>query len=185
LKSEELAHVLRAAADVLGESDFIVIGSAAILGSYPDEALPHMATRSDEADLIPFVDPDGLKADLVEGAIGEGSPFHTLFGYYAQGVSEDTAKLPTGWRERLVPFDPPDATPGCGFCLEPHDLAASKLVAGRPKDFEFVGAIIEHGLIDVELLIKRVESVSRVDAPPIRIERAVGWVRNRSDEAAP
>ena len=30
-------------------------------------------------------------AELIEGAIGEGSPFHDQFGYYAQGVGPETA----------------------------------------------------------------------------------------------
>lgn len=86
MKADQLEHVLRASADIIGRSDFLVIGSAAILASFPDEGLPIEATRSDEADLAPYDDPDGSEADRIDGAIGEGSPFHTLHGYYAQGV---------------------------------------------------------------------------------------------------
>lgn len=38
--------------------------------------------------------------------------------------------LPEGWR-RLVRFATPGSAPGAALCLEPHDLAASKLVAYR------------------------------------------------------
>jgi hypothetical protein len=31
------------------------------------------------------------------------------------------------------------------MCLEPHDLAAAKLAAGREKDYEFVTALLEPG----------------------------------------
>jgi hypothetical protein len=65
------------------------------------------AQRSIEVDIVPFDDPDGLKADLIEGSIGEASMFHATFGYYAQGVSETTAILPGGWRDRLRRFDSP------------------------------------------------------------------------------
>lgn len=65
------------------------------------------AQRSIEVDIVPFDDPDGLKADLIEGSIGEASMFHATFGYYAQGVSETTAILPGGWRDRLLRFDSP------------------------------------------------------------------------------
>jgi hypothetical protein len=34
--------------------------------------------------------------------IGELSPFHETFGYYAHGVAEETALLPQGWKDRLV-----------------------------------------------------------------------------------
>lgn len=36
--------------------------------------------------------------------IGEASPFHDEFGVYGQGVTLETATLPDGWRDRLVPF---------------------------------------------------------------------------------
>lgn len=183
MRSEQLAHVLRAAASVLGQSDFLVIGSAAILASFPDEDLPIEATRSDEVDLAPFDDPDGDKADRVDGAIGEGSPFHTLFGYYAQGVGTETAKLPEGWRDRLVPFDAPAVPPGRGHCLEPSDLAASKLVAGRPKDFEFVEALLSGGFLDASVLLSRVNSVSRNDVPVRKLALATRWIERRSGAA--
>lgn len=38
----------------------------------------------------------------------EGSPFHDLCGYYAQGIDERTATLPRGWRERLVKINTPN-----------------------------------------------------------------------------
>jgi len=47
-----------------------------------------------------------------------------------------------------VLFGPPGAHPGRGWCLEPRDLAAAKLAAGRTKDYEFVGALLDAGLLD-------------------------------------
>lgn len=49
-----------------------------------------------EADVYPRNKPE--LADLIDGSIGEGSPFHTSFGYYAQGVGADTAVLPADGR---------------------------------------------------------------------------------------
>lgn len=40
MKRQELEHVLRAASRIVEQRDFLVVGSAAILGTYPDEALP-------------------------------------------------------------------------------------------------------------------------------------------------
>ena len=45
------------------------------------------------------------RADLIDGSIGEGSPFHELYGYYAQGVGEETATLPAGWRQSSPAFN--------------------------------------------------------------------------------
>ena len=68
----------------------LVIGSQSILAALPEDALPTEATASIEADVAFFDDPDDVKADHVDGAIGELSPFHERYGYYAQGVSVST-----------------------------------------------------------------------------------------------
>ena len=138
MKRKELEHVLRAASQIVKQRDFLVIGSAAILGTYRDDVLPIEASRSEEADLAPFDDPTGEKSAAIEGSLGQLSQFHSTFGYYADGVEFTTATAPDGWQDRLIAFEPPGAQPGRGMCLEPHDLAASKLAAGRIKDFEFV-----------------------------------------------
>ena len=67
-------------------------------------ALPDEAWLSVEADISFFDDPEEAKADLVDGAIGGASPFHDAFGVYGQGVALETATLPDGWSDRLVPF---------------------------------------------------------------------------------
>ena len=35
-----------------------------------------------------FDDDDGVKADLIDGSIGEASMFHESFGFYVQGDEE-------------------------------------------------------------------------------------------------
>ena len=75
---------------------------------------------------------------LIDGAIGELSAFHQSFGYYAHGVDETTATLPAGWAERLVPIHNENTAGATGWCLEVHDLAISKLVAGRERDIDFL-----------------------------------------------
>jgi hypothetical protein len=153
---DQLEHLLRAVARIAGERDVIVVGSQAILGSFDDELLPDEAVGSIEADVCFRDDPTNEKSDRVDGAIGELSPFHDSFGIYAQGVSITTAILPPGWERRLVTFETPGAEPGRGLCLEPHDLVASKLVAGREKDFEFVAALLRERLVDPAVLLERV-----------------------------
>jgi len=91
-----------------------------------------------EADIAFLNDPTREKADQVEGVIGEMSGFHEANGYYAEGIHSDTAVLPEGWRERLVGWDLKSSQPAEPHFLEPHDLAISKLVAGRDKDRPFV-----------------------------------------------
>ena len=179
MKSDQLEHVLRAAARVLEQPDFLVVGSAAILGSVEDAILPLEASRSDEADLAPFDDQDGSKSMQIEGALGQGSQFHSTFGYYADGVDFGTAMAPAGWQHRLVRFATEGSKPGRGWCLEPHDLAASKLAAGRPKDYEFVESLLRAGLIDVELLGRRIDQLPRERVIPAFLARARAWVKTQ------
>ena len=94
MKRDQLEHVLRAAADVTKELEFLVIGSAAILATHDDEALPAAATRSDEADIAPFRDPDESKGVRIEIALGRGSRFFETYQYSADAVDFTTAKAP-------------------------------------------------------------------------------------------
>lgn len=122
----QLEHLIRAAASITGDHEIVVIGSQAILGQFPDA--PAELLVSAEADLYPRHLPE--RTDLISGAIGELSPFHETFGYYADGVGPETATLPTGWEQRLVPIRVGDLS---GLCLEVHDLVLSKWAVGREE----------------------------------------------------
>ncbi len=111
-----------------------------------------------EADVFTFR--DQADADLIDGCIGEGSPFHQTFGYYAHGVSEDTAILPEGWKQRLVPLQNENTGTGIGLCLEVHDLTVAKLMAGREKDFDFIAELLRHHLAKPEIIQQRLELTS-------------------------
>lgn len=151
MKRSELEHLIRAAGRIAGEREIVVIGSQAVLGQFPDS--PAALLRSMEADLYPRGKPE--LADEVDGAIGEGSRFHEQYGYYAQGVAPDTATLPRGWQRRLVRVENSNTGGYAGLCLEVHDLAISKYVAGREKDLEFTRELARHGMTGRRTLIKR------------------------------
>jgi len=76
---------------------------------------------------------------------------------YAEGVSLETALLPEGWRGRLVRFQPPTLAPVQALCLEPHDCVASKMAAGRQKDYEFANAMLAEGLVSPATLRERID----------------------------
>lgn len=154
-----LEHILRAAAAITNERDLIVIGSQAVLGQFPDA--PSALLVSIEADIYPRDASE--KADLIDGAIGELSAFHQTFGYYAHGVDETTATLPRGWTERLVPIQSENTAGATGWCLEVHDLAAAKLVAGRERDFDFVRILVREHLVDPTVLRGRLANLPLSD----------------------
>lgn len=151
MKRSELEHVIRAAGAIVDDREIVVIGSQAILGQFPDA--PAALLVSAEADVFPLNWPD--LADLIDSSIGEGSAFHEQFGYYAQGVNVRTAILPRGWRQRLVRILNPNTDGIAGLCLEVHDLAISKYVAGREKDLQFTRELARYSLTDSATLRSR------------------------------
>jgi hypothetical protein len=156
-----LEHLLRAAAALTNERDFVVIGSQAVLGQFA--SAPDALLVSIEADLYPRDAPE--KADVIDGAIGELSTFHQTFGYYAHGVDETTATLPAGWKDRLVPLHNENTGGATGWCLDVYDLASSKLVAGRERDIDFLRVLVRERLVELTLLDQRVRRL------PIGAER--------------
>lgn len=155
----DLEHLLRAAGSIADDNQVVVIGSQAILGQFPEA--PVALLTSMEADLYPKNKPE--LADLIDGSIGEGSFFHEQFGYYAQGVGPETATLPEGWQSRTVSVLNANTGGVEGLCLDVHDLAISKYVAGRPKDVEFTRELAKHGLTRKDLLLERLQATSVSD----------------------
>lgn len=169
MRRSELEHLIRAASAVTNQYEIVIVGSQSILGSVP--VPPSSLAESMEADVYPLNRPD--LADLIDGAIGEGSPFHDCFGYYAQGVGPETALLPEGWQDRLVRIQNPNTDLKVGLCLDPHDLAASKLAAGREKDWIFVEEMLKHQIVKGQTLL---ESVAHLPLSGERKERISTWV---------
>ncbi|MGD0812038.1 MAG: hypothetical protein ABSA83_00375 [Verrucomicrobiota bacterium] len=134
---------------------------------------PEELLVSIEADVFSLRDP--ADSDLIDGSIGEGSPFHQTFGYYAHGVSVETAVLPEGWRHRLIPIHNQNTGGGTGLCLEIHDLAVSKLVAAREKDLDFFSGLLRHRLILTDTIRARLKATAlapeRLDMCSARLDR--------------
>jgi hypothetical protein len=148
MQRSELEHIIHASGDVAQDDEIVIIGSQSILGQFPDAPIRLLASM--EADVYPNHNPD--LADEIDGAIGEGPSFHELHGYYAQGVGPKTALLPSGWKDRVVVVKNENTNGIAGLCLEVHDLAISKYVAGRYKDLEFIQ---ERPVHCVQLMVTR------------------------------
>lgn len=149
MKRSHLEHLIRAAGAVADEDRLVIIGSQAILGQFPN--VDGVLAQSMEADIIAIDHPE--KWNLIDGILGEGSPFHETFGYYADGVEECTAMLPQGWQQRLIPLVNENTRGVIGLCLEVHDLLISKYCAGREKDLLFTKAAVASGMVEKERLL--------------------------------
>jgi hypothetical protein len=154
----QLEHAIRAAGAIAGDLELYVVGSQAILGAFPD-AHPDLC-RSMEVDMAPKNRPE-LEA-LIEGSIGELSPFHQTFGFCVDGVEIGGIVLPESWTSRLVVVDNPNTNGFRGLCLDPADLAVSKLAAGRPKDFDYVQVLLRERLVRASGLLERIRATSQL-----------------------
>jgi hypothetical protein len=130
-----LQHLIRSAHALAEEVSLLVLGSASLLASFPDLGDPQGPLASTyDADLCP--DPfDELTAVMLDEALGEDRAYFRIHGYHADILRDSILEtLPTGWRDRLIPVPETEAA----HALDPHDLAAVKLLVGRPKDLALV-----------------------------------------------
>lgn len=148
MKRDQLAHVIRAAQEVSGCNVFILIGSQA--ANVQIESRPEAMALSPELDMYPLDRPD--LAELIDGNLGEGSAFHTTFGFYAQGVGPETAQLPLGWRTRAIERTLGDFG-ATVIAPELHDLCVSKAIAGRPKDRTYIASALSSNLVSMDTLL--------------------------------
>ena len=175
MRRTELEHVIRAAAAVAEDEEIVVIGSQAILGQFPDA--PDSLLISREADVYPRNHPE--RGDEIDGSLGDGSYFDSSYGYYAHAVGPETATLPRGWEGRLIEVRNPNTGGATGWCLEIHDLLLSKCVAGRERDWEFVGEALRHGLVDAIELRGRVDDLPLSRGEIEAVRKAVDGIAAR------
>jgi hypothetical protein len=166
MRRSDLEHLIRAAGVITGSRRLLIIGSQSILGQFPAGA-PELAMISMEADMLPLDAPD--KTDLLTGTIGELSAFHDSWGYFADGISLETAILPRGWESRLVPIENQNTKGSVGLCLEVHDLLLSKYAAAREKDREFCRAVVLAGLVERRTLMARLAELPVTEEASARI----------------
>lgn len=187
MRRDQLEHAIRTACQIVGAPEVIVVGSQAILGAYREEDLPAAATMSMEIDILPIADDEQETArlgDLIEGTAGEMSPFESTHGFAIDAVELATSALPDGWRDRLVKVQnantaAPSGQPQfIGWCLERHDLCAAKLCPFREKDRNFVGALLDAGLVDSDVLAERLNQLPAEFAEDAA--RASSWLAART-----
>ncbi len=169
MNREDLEHIIRASADVTQQYEFIILGSQSLLGPVPHPE--DIFKMSAEADIYPLNAPE--LADHIDGAIGEGSPFHELHGYYAQGVGPDTAILAEGWMERLHRVQNENTNGRVGYCLDVVDLFLSKAAAAREKDRVFCVALLEHGYVKAQDALALVIQMPLSDHDKVRLRARI------------
>jgi hypothetical protein len=168
VKKSELEHVIRAAKEITGETEFVVIGSQALHGAFPN--LVDKLVTSHECDL--YIPNAPGKTELLN-SIGLLTPFAQTYGYYADPVDPETAKLPKSWSRRRIAISTRNTNGATYYCPSPEDLVFSKLAAGREKDFRFVQALLARKLI-------KLASIARKQAPQLTNSNGE---RNRTEQS--
>ncbi len=171
---EQLEHTIRAASAIANDDELYIVGSQSILGKFPEA--PAELRQSMEVDIAPKNKPE--TEEMIEGAIGELSLFHDTFGYFVDGVTIDAIKLPQGWQDRLVSVINANTRGAKGLCLDPGDLAISKLWAAREKDIRFIEVMLREKMISFSALSLRIAdsgfdvvSKTRLQALAVPLER--------------
>ncbi|WP_297515456.1 DUF6036 family nucleotidyltransferase [uncultured Caulobacter sp.] len=171
----KIEHILRAAGRATGHKRFVVIGSAAIF--LWKENVPEAMAMSREADLFA----DAVSADIadrisdeLDSILGQASSFDAAFGYYCDGVGEETAILPKDWRDRAKAYTSPATDGVVAIVPEPNDLAVAKLCAGREKDMDWLAWALRDGVARIDTMRARFEKL-----PADRLSGGLGILEAR------
>lgn len=152
MTKSEFENLLCRAGGIARDRDFFLIGSQSLRGVCP--AIPRDFPKTYEADLYPRRHPQAWA--ILRHELGSGSKFFDQNGYYLDCTDPGLATLPDGWTERLIPFRTPRTGGVTAWCLDPHDLFASKLAVWRAKDQQFLAAMLRHKLARPAVVRKRI-----------------------------
>jgi len=161
MRKKSIDHILRAAAAVTKQQRFVLVGSAAVIARTKNIPLDMMYTP--EIDIYaPEAEDIEFASELIDGSIGQGSQFHERFGYYGDGVSPATAKMPSDWKERAIEYLGAECPGVVATVPEENDVALAKLAAWRDKDQSWLNEGIRSGILSLEHMASR---LSRMPPP--------------------
>ena len=168
MRREDLRLLFARARDLCGETDYVVLGSLAVLGHAGE--VPQRMAASLDVDAYSKGDP-GRILDLTS-ALGPGSPFEAEHGYYLDPISPRVATLPDAWEERLLRIQlEPDLV---AWFLEPNDAAVSKYARMEPRDREWIRPGFRAGILSMAIIQARVRQTTFLDAiESVRALRAI------------
>ena len=153
-------HLLRAAANVTGQNNFVLVGSASVIvrRKLRRKSVPADMTITQEIDIYaPYADDIESISQMIDTNIGQGSRFHDEFGYYGDGVSPTTAKMPSDWETRAVEYRGAGC-PGVAVTVpEENDVALAKLAAWRDKDQDWLARRVNYGVLSLKTMISRLD----------------------------
>lgn len=158
MRREDLRRLFARARDLCGETDYVVLGSLAVLGC-AGEVPPRMAAS---IDVDAFSKNDPARIFELEASLGQGSPFEREHGYYLDPISPEVATLPASWEGRLTRIQLEPAL--AAWFLEPNDAAVSKYARMEPRDREWIRPGLRAGVLSLAILDARFAETTFLDA---------------------
>ena len=115
-------------------------------------------------------------SEHIDALFGSGSLFHQTHGFYIDGVDENTATLPAGWRTRaVVRRIEVDRRIVTAIAPSPEDLIVSKLARLDEKDRLFIEAYHSVRPLDPKV-IEQLIRLTDLETPVA--DRARVYIRN-------
>ncbi len=154
----------------------VIVGSQAVfaLTDFP----PEIVRRSVECDFLLLDQSFGFRSEITE-TLGMFSDYQETTGFYADVLGRATVVLPENWESRLVELKDEKGS-AIALCVEIHDVAVSKLIAGREKDFEFLQTAFQADYLQVEEFLRRVETILKQPAAQVLTPRLEKLIENFS-----
>ena len=167
MRKSDLFELIRQIKIIISEETPIIVGSQAVhlLTNFPPEIVQH----SIECDFLIIGGKTEARA-LINKKLGVFSNFQVENGFYADALGLATVILPIDWQERLQTLKDENGE-SIALVAEIHDIAVSKLIAGREKDFQVLKELFIREFIKINIFIERVLAVKEMPQSSILASR--------------
>ncbi len=167
MQKSDLFELVRQIKQIAPEEIPIIVGSQAV--HVITQILPEIVQQSIECDFLLASGKSETRAEINK-KLGVFSSYQLEHGFYADALGLATVILPTGWQERLQKFEDENGNV-IAYVAEIHDIAISKLIAGREKDFLFLKELFVREFIEIDVFLERVFLVQSMPQSAVLVSR--------------
>jgi hypothetical protein len=167
VQKSDLFELVRQIKQIAPEEIPIIVGSQAV--HVITQILPEIVQQSIECDFLLASEKSETRAEINK-KLGVFSSYQLEHGFYADALGLATVILPTGWQERLQKFEDENGNV-IAYVAEIHDIAISKLIAGREKDFLFLKELFVREFIEIDVFLERVFLVQSMPQSAVLVSR--------------
>ena len=166
MRKSDLFELVLAIKSLTPEEMPIIVGSQAVhlVTNFP----PEIVRQSIECDFL-FTGKSKTRTEINK-KLGVFSKYQIENGFYADALGLATVVLPTGWQERLRKLEDENGEMVANVA-EIHDIAVSKLIAGREKDYVFLKELFLRNYIAIDTFLERAKLIREMPQNEVLIPR--------------